>query len=419
MAGHRGIWTRSRCRLSTLDLIFYSSLPSAYMSRVFLNIFILSIFLDIGVPQVASVIIPPRPSSVTDSHSEMTSTLTTASCTTPLSYTSPAFPIDVMANLNHTTLPPKENLTVVSGNIISMVSKLEDEASASAGTNTSNSSAIEKSNVTTRNEYLKPSFFYSEPLRISCSATNNNLVRFFNRQMRSILSGEKDAELASLGLSPGEIKLGIRPFKRQYEMFLKRGGGLPPPNMQDVHLRKYLWRRRLWECRSDDGCICDQDTGKIVMPQYRGEGSHCRKSINVAACVIIFDFPVIPDDFKHAINEIPDSVLLSPENSGWFWTVPPEITDGEEVTIRPGDPVPPRTNIAPAGEPPFWLYGTPRNPPELRLPLSLPDDGQLGEPEPSTHTGSQSDFRVDPGRLPGLFTHYPSNLFEYDDRYQY
>ncbi|KAF3186734.1 hypothetical protein TWF788_002957 [Orbilia oligospora] len=257
MAGHRGIWTRSGCRLSTLDLISYSSSTS--------------------VPQVASVIIPPRPSSVTASHahSEMTSTLTTTSCTIPLSYTPSAFSIDVMVNLNHTILPLKDNLTVVSGDIISMVSKLEDEASASAGTDTSKSSAVEKSNVTTRNEYLKPSFFYSEPLRISCPTTNNNLVRLFSKQMISILSGEKRAELESFGLSPREIQHGIYPFKRQYEMFLKRAGGGRPPTMQDAYLRKYLWRRRLLECEGEDGCICDQDTGKIVIPP--GPDSHCRK----------------------------------------------------------------------------------------------------------------------------------------------
>ncbi|KAF3319147.1 hypothetical protein TWF173_003598 [Orbilia oligospora] len=361
----------------------------------------------------------------------MTSTLTTTSCTTPLFYTPPAFPIDVMANLNHTTLPLKDNLTVASGDIIPMVSKFEDEASSSAGTNTSSPSisAMEKSNVTTRNEYLKPSFFYQQPLRIACLRAKGKPGLLFDKQMRSIQDGQ--LTYSNFGTSERMFRRGIQPFKIQHEMFVKRTRGHPNWERPDKHLRDYLQRRRRLDCLADNGCICDQDTGKIIPPPNPGQDSHCRDRFIAAACAFILgcycsttlrkpvltdiDFPVVADDFKHAINEIPASVLLSPENSDWFWTVPPEITDGEEVTITPGDPVPPRINIASAGEPPLWLYGPPINPPGLRPSLPLADD-ELGiDAGPS----SQSEFRVDPGWLPGPFPYYPSKNFEYDDRYQY
>ncbi|KAK6516976.1 hypothetical protein TWF506_006856 [Arthrobotrys conoides] len=341
-----------------------------------------------GMLQVASSVIkhkPDTPTGTTDSKTLMMSMHTRAS--TISTYTTPSPSTSTsLALLDFTTASDDIEPTV------------ED-----VSTNTPELSAIETlisiANVKTRNEYLTPSFFYSEPLKVQCRKSPAWIIEHL---IIPFATGEKSLHSYKdqFDLNANQITILTHSITQAYKDFVSRGSKDGLTTRYDATFREWVSRQTA-SCRGTIGCRCDQDTGKVITNTEIKERTKnkCKLLWRAAECTLVLgclcetilrqpvlgdiNFPAILDDFRHAINDIPQSVILAGGNQGWSWNVPLEITDGEAVTIRPGDPVPERTNIAPPGQPPFWLYGPPRN---RNLGLS-----HLGvdEPEPER-------LRIDP-----------------------
>ncbi|RVD80518.1 uncharacterized protein DFL_008414 [Arthrobotrys flagrans] len=349
--------------------------------RSLLNVILLFILPDLGILQVASSVIKTSSGTVSSSTK---STLSTSLNTTTVS--TPAALPTLATIANHTTITSSANFTAVPANIRSTASR------AKASVSTSTLAIIETSAAKPRADSLTPNFFYDGPLEVRCKPKTWVLQHMFI----PVTTGATTVDPNQFGISAENLATAlILPRKRYNEVFSK--------DSEDWSVFGYIQTNQ-------------KDTA--VLP---GEQRLCSSRYIAARCEFLYgcsctavlrnptlqdiNFPVHRHDFQHAINGIPNAVILDDRNQEWTWTVPPEIADDEVMVLRPGDPAEPRTNIANLGEPPFWLYGPRRNPPELQLGQTADVGNDNTGPFRDPFNINPNAFRTDPEQI-GNFINY-------------
>ncbi|KAK6534102.1 hypothetical protein TWF281_005440 [Arthrobotrys megalospora] len=332
------------CRTLSVKPSFGSRTQISSTQQLFANLILLIGFLNL-VLHVGSTPVEP-----TSQVSNLSTSLSTSS----------AFP-SLIPTTNTTTPTIDTNSTYTRHNSNPTAAKHDEDAIAP------NAAAVETSKVEARE--ITPSFFYSGEMSIRC----NDRAWVYDRLIVPLLQNPGQPPMAPF--SQADWTKVTKVIRTNYR---KLAG--TPDERKDM--MEVLGR---WQAYCTNTCSCDPETGKLIAPPPRvgagaaGAAGNCLQDYQAMRCSVLFgcwcwaqlgqpdssglDSFFLFEDFQHAINGIPQTVVNA--NPGWGWRVPAEFAEYPNQILRPGDPAVPRTNLAAPGEPPYWFYD-PMVLPEMR-----------------------------------------------------